>query len=87
MSPLSPQERITALLKETGIPSKCIQVYGSQIVITAWSLNAANQWATVIAKIATLRRVMESTDDNVVNMNTVMLPSFHKVWRVYGVIK
>ena len=82
---MTPQEQIQALLKKSGIPAKEIQVYGSQIVITAWSLQAANKWASLIAKFATLRGgVLATTEDDKVNTNTVMKPSFHKVWRVYA---
>lgn len=82
----TPQEKIKAVLLKSGIPVKEVQVYGSQIMITAWSLDAANKWASVVAKFATVKRVMESMDDDKVNTNTVMNPSWHKVWRVWGTI-
>jgi hypothetical protein len=84
--PKTPQQRIQQLLAKSGIAYKEIKVYGSQIVITAWSLEAANKWAMLITRFAKVRGVIESRDDNKVNTNTVMLPDFHRVWRVFGVI-
>lgn len=78
------QDKIKAALLKTGLPVKEIEVYGRQIVVTAWSLDAANNWAAVIAKFATLRGVVASMDYNEKNTNTVMIPSAHKVWRVFG---
>ncbi len=91
------QQKLTAALEKTGLPSKEIKVYGRQIVITAWSLEAANKWASVVAKFATVRRVLESSEINEADKSTNqagwvpakdggMRPTFHKVWRVYGVI-
>ena len=78
------QHKIKAALLKTGLPVKEIEVYGSQIVITAWSVDAANNWASVVARFATLRGVIASMDYDEKNTNTVMLPSCHKVWRVFG---
>lgn len=78
------QQKIKAALLKTGLPVKEIEVYGSQIVITAWSVDAANQWAAVVVKFATLRGVIASMDYTEKNTNTVMLPSAHNVWRVFG---
>jgi hypothetical protein len=91
------QDKITAALVGTRIPAKKIHVYGSQIVITAWSLEAANKWASVVAKFATVRRVLESSEVNEADKNvnqTGWVPAkdgrmrrtSHKVWLVYGVI-
>lgn len=82
----TPQEQIKDLLQRTGLPAKEISVYGSQIVVTVWSHDAARKWARLIQRFATLRGITESMDYNKVNKNTCLLPSVHKVWRVFGVI-
>lgn len=80
------QEQIKATLLKSRIPVKEVEVYGSQIVITAWSREAANKWASLVSKFAKLRGVVETMDYNKVNENTVLIPSAHKVWRVFGVM-
>lgn len=81
---MTPQQQIKATLEKSGIPFKEVEVYGSQIVITAWSVDAANKWAGLVSKFATMRGITESLDYNQENKNTCLLPSAHKVWRVFG---
>ncbi len=78
------QQQLRDAMAKSGIAHKEIEVYGSQIVVTAWSRDAAVKWADLIAKFATIRGVIESMDYNAENRNTVMLPSAHKVWRVFA---
>ncbi len=80
----TPQAAMKAKFEQCGLPYKQIEVYGAQIVVTAWSRKAAERWADLIAKFATVRGVIESIDYNAENTNTVMLPSSHKVWRVFA---
>jgi hypothetical protein len=74
------QEQIKAQLERSGIPHKEIKVFGSQIIVISWSRDAADKWARLIAKFATVRGVVESVDYNKENRNTVLRPTKHKVW-------
>jgi hypothetical protein len=81
------QEMMAAKLAELEIPSKKIQVYGSQIVITCWSLEAANRFAQALSHFAKVRRVIESLDEKA-DSDCFTPPSekYVKVWRVGAVI-
>lgn len=79
---MTPQQKMQAALAKTGIPVKEIKVFGSQILITAWSHDAAKKWAAVLTKFATVRAVVESVDYDKINTGSVNKPSTHKVWRV-----
>lgn len=82
----TPQQRIKATLQRAGIPAKQIDVYGSQIMITAWSQDAARKWFRLLQQFcSTTRQPLESTDDNKAQKGT-RLVEFHKVWRVWGTI-
>jgi hypothetical protein len=81
---MTPQDAMAAKLAEAGIPSKEIRCYGAQIVITAWSRDAADKWADLLAKFATVRGVVRSRDDAKVNRNTMLKPSTVEVWRVFA---
>ncbi|ABQ38474.1 hypothetical protein [Bradyrhizobium sp. BTAi1] len=59
----TPQQRMQALLAKAGIPAKEIKVYGSQIVVTCHSRNAAERFAALIANFAKVRGIVESVDD------------------------
>lgn len=76
------QEQLKATLAKAGIPAKKIDVYGSQIVVTAWSRAAADKWASLLSKFSTVRGVVQSYDHDKVNTNTVLRPSSHTVWIV-----
>lgn len=80
------QKKIKALLEETGIPAKEIQVYGQQIMVTTWSEDAARKFAALVGNFARVRRVWESLDDNLENRGTSLLPTRHKVWRMAAVM-
>lgn len=85
MNAQTPQQRMRALLARTGIPYKEIDVYGSQIVITSWSLDAANRWASLIQKFATLRGITHSCEKNKTQKGTRLCET-HEVWRTFGVV-
>jgi hypothetical protein len=78
------QAQLEATLRKSGIPADNIHCYGSQIVITTRGRETAERWFSLIGTFATPLRIIESIDYNKVNTNTVMHPSSHKVWRVYG---
>lgn len=80
------QQRMQAKLESVGLPYKRIHCYGSQIVVTSWSWEAADKWRVVLAEFATYKGLLESMDYNEVNRNSVMRPTTHKVWRTYATI-
>lgn len=83
---MTPQEQMKAKLTGLGIPYKQIDVFGSQIIVTAWSEAAANKWHSVLRRFTASRRPVRSVDNNKVNMKTNLNPSFHYVWLVGGTI-
>lgn len=80
------QERMRSLLFQTGIPAKEVKCYGSQIMVTAWSLDAANQWVSVLRKIAKVRKPVETKEQNLVNHDSRRSASYHNVWLVWGTL-
>lgn len=83
----TPQERMKMALEHTGIAAKEIKVYGSQIMIVAWSQDAAEKWFGVLGKFARkVRPPVKSRDRNVVNRNTTLNPTTHTVWLVGATI-
>jgi len=83
---MTTQEQMQSKLAQCGIPAKEIKCYGSQIMITAMSLMAAQRWAGLLAQLCTKVRSGESWDDCKVNKNTVLCPSKVRVWRIWGTI-
>lgn len=79
--------RMKAKLEQAGIPFKDIEVYGSQIVVTSFCRDSAGKWATLLAKFAKVRGVIETLDDAVRNRGTVLRPSKVRVWRTFAVIQ
>jgi len=71
-------------LTKSGIPHKEIHCYGSQIVVTSWSRDAAEKWAMLLTKFAKVRGILEALDEAKVNKNTMLLPSKVKIWRTYA---
>jgi hypothetical protein len=84
---LEPIKQIEAILRASGIPAKEIRCYGSQIMVTAWSQTAARKWFRLLHGFAeTVRQPTLTTDYNKVNKNTCLVPTVHKVWRVWATI-
>jgi len=84
---MTSQDRIRELLGKVNLPSKRIDVYGSQIVVTCRSESAAEKWAMVLGKFATVTKVaLKDLDETKVNKGDVMLPSRVTVWRTYATI-
>ena len=74
-----------ATLEGAGLPYKRVHVYGSQIVVTAWSRDAAIRWAGLLSKFATVKRTaLESRDYNEKNEGTNLRPTTHVVWLTYA---
>ncbi len=82
----TPQERMKQKLESVGLPHSEIKVYGSQIMITALGRTTIERWVSILAKFAKVNGVIEARDYNVENTNTCLLPSTHKVWRVWATI-
>lgn len=80
------QLKLKATLENAGIPYKEINCYGRQIVITSRSSKAANKWAVLLAKFATVRGVVKASDEAKENKKTVLNPSVVKVWRTFATI-
>lgn len=57
-----PQNKMKAKLETAGIPFKEVEVYGNQIVVTAWSKDAADKWQVLLAKFAKIRGAIQSMD-------------------------
>jgi hypothetical protein len=81
------QERMKATLEKAGIPAKDISCYGSQVMILAYGRESAEKWAALLAGFCRkLYPVRETIVENKVNRNTVLRPSCHKLWRVWGTV-
>lgn len=78
------QKQMKAQLENAGLPFREVKCYGSQIVVTSLSRDAANKWALLLAKLATVRGITESVDYAQRNTNTVLHPSTVRVWRTFA---
>ena len=79
------QQTMTAKLEASGIPFKTINVYGNQIVVTAWSHDAATKWASLAARFAKVRCIIESVDENKTQTGSRLVER-HRVWRMFAAI-
>lgn len=81
----SPQDRIRTLLERAGIPYKEIKVFGCQVLVKCWSQDAATRFYALLHRCCTaVRKVTRWADYNIVNENTVLRPTRHRVWLVGG---
>ncbi len=80
------QERLKQKLESVGLPHSEIKVYGSQIMITAIGKVTIQRWASVLARFSKINGIAEAIEYNKENKNTCLLPSTHKVWRVWATI-
>lgn len=71
-------------LEASGLPFKSIDIYGSQTVVTALSVEAAKRWTCLLSQFAKVRGTTDSYDEAVVNKNTVLRPSRVRVFRVFA---
>lgn len=81
---MTPQQKMKAKLESLGLPYKQIDVYGSQIMVTALGEETANKWHSILSKFTTSKRPVRSIAYNKVNTNTVLLPDVHTVWLIGG---
>lgn len=88
------QEKLKVQLEKSGIPSKEIRVYGSQIMVTAWSEDAAIRWSHLLNRFAsTVRPIVRSMDQTkddseIRKANPGLIKShfYHDVWRVWATV-
>ncbi len=83
---MTPQQKMQEKLEGCGLPYKRVHCYGSQIMVTSWSKDAAERWATLLGRFAKVRGVHQTLDYNVENRNTIMRPTTHTVWRTWATI-
>lgn len=84
---MTPQERMKEKLKSLGIPAREISVYGSQIVVTCLSRDAAEKWSMVLARFAKVTRTALPSTDYM--MSDKHLPNMRRtidVWRTYAIV-
>ena len=79
---MTDQEKLEAKLAQAGIPAKEIKCSGSLIIITTRGEDSARKWAALLAKFATVRAVVKSRDESVIQKGTCLKRTYHKVWRV-----
>lgn len=78
------QQKMKATLEKAGIPFKAVACYGNQIVITSYSLDAANKWAALLGSFAKVRGITESYDEAVKNNGTCLKPTMVHVYRTFA---
>lgn len=79
------QEQMKSKLQGLGIPARNIDVYGSQIVVTCASADAATKWAFVLGKFAKVRKAaVEALDET--KESTPVTKQYVKVWRTWAVV-
>ena len=83
---MTSQEQMEKTLAKSKIPARKIHCYGSQIMITALSYDAACKWAELLTPICRTIRCGQSIDETAENTGTCLLPSVIKVWRVWGTV-
>ena len=55
-------------------------------MITIWSLDAAERWATLLAHFAIVKGTTETIETNIDNRNTMLIPTTHTVWLTWATI-
>jgi hypothetical protein len=77
--------RFEQVFKTAGVPFKEINAYGSQVVVTCRSRDAAAKAASVLQRATfNVLKVAKAIDYNAVNVNTNLCPTTHEVWRVWA---
>jgi hypothetical protein len=78
-------ERLASILKEGGIATKEVNVFGLHCIVTCWCLDSATKVANVLrASGWQTKGPLRSFDYAKENKNTCLLPSRVDVWRTYG---
>lgn len=80
------QDKMKAVLAKAGIPAKKIDCYGNQIVITSFSRDAAERWASLLGHFAKVRGITESADEAVENKGTSLRPTMIPVFHTFACI-
>jgi len=83
----SAQDKMKAAMLASGIPSKEVKVYGSQIVVTSFCLDSAHRWAAFIGGFAKVRGITESRDAAAHNKGSCLNPTTIPVWRTFAVVR
>lgn len=83
---MSLQEQMKATLEQTGIPAKEIKCYGSQIMIICMGRDTARKWDTLLRHFCRTVRSGPTVQYNKQNRNTVLRPTRHKAWSVWGTV-
>lgn len=80
------EQRIEGLLNALNIPTKKIDCYGSQVVITCWSQEAAEKAATTLKKGSfTIRGIIKSMDENKdQSKRKTLYKTRHTVYKVFA---
>ena len=81
---MTPQEKMKALLEKIGLPFIKVETYGNQITVDCKGKDTADKWASVLAKFAKIRGLIETNPENKANRGTCLLPTRHKAYRVYA---
>lgn len=81
---MTTQQKIKATLEKAGIPFKSIDCYGNQIVVTSYSAEAANKWASLLGTFAKVRGITKSYDEAVENKGTCLCPTMIEVHRTFA---
>lgn len=79
------QEKMRAALMKVDLPSRSIEVYGSQIVVTCLSIESASAWAPILAKFAKVKAVALKSMDETAKSN-VFDRKYVTVYRTYAVV-
>lgn len=80
----TPQAKMKATLEASGLPYKEVECYGSQIVVTCWSRDAADRWALLLARFAKFLGITQSVDYAKEDRGTCLLPTTVDVWRAFA---
>ena len=80
------QEQMQAKLESVGLPFTEIKCYGHQITVECISRETAGKWSNLLSRFAKVRGTISSRVYNQENQNTVMRPTWHRVYRVYAAI-
>lgn len=79
------QEKMKAALLKVKLPSRSIEVYGSQIVVTCLSVESANAWAPILRKFAKVKTIaLKSLDET--QESTVFDRKYVTVYRTYATV-
>lgn len=82
---MTAHQRMEATLAKVKLPSRAIEVYGSQIVITTLSVESASAWAPILRKFAKVKAVaLKSLDETA--ESTVFDRRYVTVYRTYATV-